>query len=310
MQVGRIVAALVVVGCGPAVGVDEGAAETTGASATTTAASSSVGSASAATTSPGTTGDLDSSTASTDVSSTVSLTAPDTLEPDGGDGPFECDQFLQDCPRGTKCMPWADDGGDEWNATRCTAVAEDPRHAGQPCTVVDSAVSGIDDCDGASMCWNVAPETLMGTCIPFCTGSEAAPICANACDSCSLSSGGVLAVCLPGCDPLGPACVRGDECVPYGDGFVCAPDASGAGGGLGEPCEDVNACDPGLFCATSDTFPDCADSVGCCAPFCNAGAADLCDIDVPGTVCVPWYTEGERPEGCFSSIIGACLLPS
>ena len=36
--------------------------------------------------------------------------------PDGGDEFFECDLFAQDCPAGEKCMPWANDGTEVWNA--------------------------------------------------------------------------------------------------------------------------------------------------------------------------------------------------
>lgn len=315
VRLGRIVAALAVGGCGPTVAADEGAAETAGASATSTGTSSTgvsgtVGSTSAATTSTtqASTGEPDPSTSTTDISSSISLTAPDTFEPDGGEGPIECDQFLQNCPRGTKCMPWANDGGSDWNATRCSTVADDPRHAGEACAVVDSAVSGIDDCDGASMCWNVDPETLIGTCVPFCTGSEVAPVCANTCDACSIDGGGLPVLCLPGCDPLADDCARGEECVPLEGHFVCSPDASGDAGAIGEPCEYVNVCDPGLVCADADSVPDCADAVGCCVPFCDAAATDVCDALLTGTTCVPWYGEGMQPEGCTSSIVGACIV--
>ncbi|MEX1364969.1 MAG: hypothetical protein AB1Z98_17710, partial [Nannocystaceae bacterium] len=33
--------------------------------------------------------------------------------------PPQCSLFAQDCPDGEKCMPWANDGGDAWNATIC-----------------------------------------------------------------------------------------------------------------------------------------------------------------------------------------------
>ena len=49
--------------------------------------------------------------------------------PDGGGISFECDLFEQDCPPGEKCMPWANDGGGAWNATRCSPVADNPATA-------------------------------------------------------------------------------------------------------------------------------------------------------------------------------------
>src|SRR5689334_19955710 len=66
--------------------------------------------------------------------------------PDLGSG-VECDVWIDDCPVGTKCMPWANDGGNSWNATRCTPLAEDPNGIGEPCTVEGSPVTGIDDCE-------------------------------------------------------------------------------------------------------------------------------------------------------------------
>jgi hypothetical protein len=71
----------------------------------------------------------------------------------GGGQTYECDLWKQDCPPGEKCMPWANDGGGSWNATRCTPLAEDPRQPGEPCTVEGSGVSGRDDCDIRAMCW-------------------------------------------------------------------------------------------------------------------------------------------------------------
>lgn len=68
-------------------------------------------------------------------------------EPDGGGTGFECDVFAQDCPPGEKCVPWANDGGGVWNATRCSPVDDDPAAPGEPCTVEGGPTSGIDDCD-------------------------------------------------------------------------------------------------------------------------------------------------------------------
>ena len=78
------------------------------------------------------------------------------------DLPTSCSTFAQDCPPGFKCMPWASDGGNSWNATRCVPIAPDPNAPGEPCTVEGSGVSGLDDCDGTSMCWDVDPDTLEG----------------------------------------------------------------------------------------------------------------------------------------------------
>src|SRR5690606_38571371 len=45
-------------------------------------------------------------------------------DPDVGGGGGECDVFAQDCPKGEKCMPWANDGGGSWNATTCSPVED------------------------------------------------------------------------------------------------------------------------------------------------------------------------------------------
>ena len=56
--------------------------------------------------------------------------------PDGGTEPTDCDIWAQNCPRGEKCMPWANDDGYGWSATRCTPIDDDakvrPRAAARP----------------------------------------------------------------------------------------------------------------------------------------------------------------------------------
>jgi len=233
--------------------------------------------------------------------------SPFLIEPDGGSDFLECDIWIDDCPRGTKCMPWANDGGSSWNATRCSPLAEDPNDVGEPCSIPEYFPGGIDDCGPRSMCWDVDPDTLIGECVAFCTGSESSPSCDDPCTTCRLTGAGVLILCLPVCDPLAPDCDEGEACYPVDDSFECAPDAGGDMGALGEPCEFLNVCDPGLFCAPVETVPDCEGS-GCCTPFCDALAEAPC-AGLPGGVeCIPWFDEGEAPP-CVSGVVGACLLP-
>ncbi len=231
-------------------------------------------------------------------------------DPDGGGVSIECDIWAQDCPEGEKCMPWANDGGSSWNATRCSPVDPAPAQPGDECTVEGSGVSGIDNCEVSSMCWDVDPETNMGTCAAFCMGSEANPVCEDPNTSCVIANEGVLILCLPNCDPLLQDCAEGQACYPIDDGFACAPDAGGEMGLFGEPCEFINVCDPGLFCANADAVPDCAGSSGCCSAFCDltdemAGAA--CPGAAGGQDCVAWYEEGQAPPG-FEDV-GACAIP-
>ncbi len=290
-------------GCGPQV-IDpsEGASTSTTDVATTTQGTT-VGTT---TTGPTTTTSVDD-TSPADSSTDPEMTSLVFIEDPTG-GPVDCDIWDQDCPVGEKCVPWANDGGSSWNATRCAPVAEEPHAPGESCTVEGNAVSGLDDCDYGSMCWDVDPETMMGECVAFCMGTEANPICEDACTSCTINSSGILNLCLPMCDPLGQNCNEGEGCYPVNDTFACAPDASGDMGGVAEVCEFLNVCDPGSACIPPDMLPACEGSYGCCSPFCDVAAADTCDALLPGTVCRPWW-DGGGPQGCSSGEIGVCALP-
>lgn len=206
--------------------------------------------------------------------------------------PSECSTYLQDCAGEQKCMPFADDGGGTWNALGCFPL--DPGELGDPedeCTVEISATSGRDDCGATSMCWNVSPDNNVGTCTPFCTGSPGAPECGPD-RICAQSNGGVLALCEPLCNPVTQDCDKDLLCVPLVDGFVCAPDASGAGGGVGEACQFINDCDPGNFCLEAEFLGGC-ENASCCTPFCN--------LEAPGcegpSVCLAYYEDGAAPLG-------------
>lgn len=228
------------------------------------------------------------------------------FEPDGGGpGGYPCDMFAQDCPPGEKCMPWASDGGNSWNDTRCSPVVDDPDAVGEPCVVFGSGVSGLDTCELGAMCWDVDPDTLEGTCVAFCMGDESNPYCEDENASCQISSDSVLILCLPNCDPILQDCADGEACYWEGDAFMCLPDASEGMGAVADPCEFLNVCDPGLFCANHDDVPGCLGMVGCCSPFCELG--DATPPCLPGQECVPWYEEGTAPTG--QEHIGACVVP-
>ncbi|HWB75674.1 MAG TPA: hypothetical protein VG755_11985 [Nannocystaceae bacterium] len=230
---------------------------------------------------------------------------PETGEPP----PIECDVWMQDCPEGEKCVPWANDGGEVWNATRCAPVEPDPDLPGEACQVEGSPFSGIDTCALGSICWNVDLGTLEGTCVAQCIGSADNPLCADADQGCVTGDDTVLNLCLDFCDPITPACAVGETCIPSGDEFYCAPDASGDEGQHGDPCEMVNGCDPGLFCASVEAVPNCRGAIGCCAEFCDATMApdEQCTGFAEGEECVPWYAQGNAPDGLED--IGICVLP-
>ncbi|MGH1343137.1 MAG: hypothetical protein ACRBN8_16385 [Nannocystales bacterium] len=219
----------------------------------------------------------------------------------GSGGPIDdCDLFEQDCPPGEKCTPWANDGGNSWNATRCTAIVDDPDAAGEPCTVEATVTSGVDSCELGSMCWDVDDETGFGVCTPHCVGSPGAPSCEDPTRVCIMNGGGVLSLCLPTCDPLMDECGDGEGCYPFDNRFLCTVDGSGTGGGLFESCEFVNGCEPGTACVAGDLSAAC-DSAACCTPFCDMTAPDCPDA----LVCFPWYEKGTPPPGTNANV-GVC----
>lgn len=232
--------------------------------------------------------------------------------PDGGGVTNECNQWIQDCPAGEKCMPWANDGGTSWNATRCTPLGPNPAQIGDTCTVEGSGVSGIDDCALGAMCFYVDPKTNTGNCVGMCLGTPDAPQC-DPNQLCSNTNDGVLTLCFPECDPLLQDCVEGGTCVfAYGsEGFGCSLDASGSAGLAGEPCEYINVCALGLFCADAATVPNCAGAIGCCSEYCDLTAPDpsaACTFAADGQECLPWFEEGTAPPDYEH--VGACVLPT
>lgn len=230
-------------------------------------------------------------------------------EPDGGGMAIECNIWEQDCPKDQKCMPWANDGSYSWNATKCVPLDPTPGDLGDPCTVEDSPVSGIDDCKLGAICWDVDLDTNTGECFGLCQGSEANPTCEFDDATCVISGSGVLALCLPFCDPLLQDCDEGEACYPVVDSFRCEPDQSGDEGAYGDACDFLNVCDPGLFCANPEYVPGC-DGNGCCTPFCDISdpnATAGCPGAADAQECVAWYEEGQAPPG--HEYVGGCLVP-
>ena len=290
-------------------GMTTGTTSTSSATGKTTGATGTTGAASTSSTSTSTTGAVSSTTGDATATETGCSFLCDTgcgASP-GLDGvvrcSVECTVWAQDCPEGQKCVPWANDGGSSWNGTKCAPIDPEPKAPGEPCVAPEGGVSGVDDCDGASMCWDVDAETKEGTCVAFCQGTEDEPVCAPG-THCSITSDGVLILCLPMCDPLLQDCPGDDLCIYSSDGFICVLDASGEGGAFGDACEYVNACDAGLVCLNPEYVPDCMGG-GCCSPFCDTTAPNTCPGD--GQECIPWFEEGEAPEGYES--VGFCGIP-
>jgi len=301
-----ILAALVLAACGPSAPLPPVGGDTT---TSTSSAGSSGGPSSSDATS------LGGSSTGPAVSTSSSSEAADGESGcfsvrEGMSLPDDCDVFTQDCPPCEKCMPWANDGGGAWNATRCSPVEKDPGPPGAECSVWGSGTSGMDDCERGSMCWDVDPKTNLGTCVAMCTGSVEEPVCAEPGTGCYIGNDGVIALCLTTCDPIEPDCPVGQGCYFASELWTCVADASGDAGGYGDPCGFVNVCDPGLVCFDASATPGC-EGADCCTELCDLGdpAGDAQCIGAPeGQICQPWYDAGTAPRGYEN--VGVCALPA
>lgn len=256
-------------------------------------------------TSSSTTGDPSSADGTSDETGSVFLVIPDgggcIATGDGNWHCSWCDVTVQDCPKGEKCVPWANDGGDLWNATRCTPVPDDPAGLGEACVAEVSPVSGLDDCELGTMCWEVDPVTLQGICEALCSIDRVCP------DGAACADGEFEPlVCLPRCDPFDPAaCADGEACRDVGSDVLCVP-LSVLPQGLS--CgADEQYCAADQACARQQYLADCAES-SCCTPWCDLSAPDpnLPCAPVPGEICRSLYP-GTAPEGYEH--VGICGLP-
>jgi len=216
---------------------------------------------------------------------------------------YECDQFGQDCRDGAKCVPWANDGGDAWNASKCVEVERAPAAVGEPCVVVDSPVSGLDDCDFGAICFDVDPLTLEGVCVAMCTGSENAPQCPEGL-ACTLAFDEQLNVCLPTCDPLAPSCAADEVCANTADDanggeFLCHPMPPFEPQPYGAPCLDLQLCDAGLMCVGAELVPGCVDE-DCCSLLGDLAAPPVCPD--PMQECLPVFEDDLSKGLCVCGV--------
>jgi len=224
-------------------------------------------------------------------------------------GAPECDVWTQDCADGEKCVPWADDGGTIWNATRCVPVMGNGQ-PGDSCTL-QGEITGIDDCALGSICMRLDNGTDKGICVAQCEGQPEAPSCAELGDACVITNDGVLAICMANCDPVVQDCASGLGCYPLGSNGapVCWPDFSGEGGAYGDPCATGNGCDPGLFCAGQFVVPGC-EHEACCSEFCDLTVADpdaQCSGQAQGQICQSFFFEETPTPGLEH--LGVCAPP-
>lgn len=227
----------------------------------------------------------------------------DPLDTDSG-STAACDSYLQDCPDGEKCNPYADDGGPVWNALGCFPVVPSPKQVDEVCDVVGGATSGFDNCDVGSVCWNVDTKTNIGSCVAQCEGSAKAPACSEASTTCHIANEGVLNLCLLGCNPDGDDCPEGQACYEIDTGSVCAPEADPAPGAPGTSCDDIASCDPGAICVTAAAHGPGCDGQGCCTQECEL-SDPMCDN--PNQICQEWFEDGMVPPG-FEDF-GVCMVP-
>jgi hypothetical protein len=231
--------------------------------------------------------------------------AEEEPEPHGGFVPMddlppisECDIFMQNCPLGEKCVPYAANGG-SWDADKCVPVLGNGM-VGEAC-MYGGIVEATDDCDETSACWDVMDVNgeAIGTCAAFCMGTSDAPICPVG-TSC-LQGNDSLAFCVEGCNPLTQECPNGEACFWATDAFNCIFTTEDVP--TGQPCGYINDCAEGNSCITGSLVPNCL-GAACCASFCDLDCGlGLCPQ--PGTECVPFFENGQAPIG--SADIGVCL---
>ncbi|MEZ4385606.1 MAG: hypothetical protein R3A79_30085 [Nannocystaceae bacterium] len=280
---------------------DDGEATTT----QTTSAGASASSTSGKTTTAGsTTANLSGTDATTDGTgtsttdaTTTDATTDTTDTTDTGVFPEWCNYWDMLCPEGTKC---AFDG--DVSSVQCVAVDRRPKGEGEACTREGGQFDGVDDCGDGLLCWGGAGNE--GTCVPFC--AEGSPYCSDAYE-CAWCQDCALGICMPLCNPLdAEACPEGTLCVPNNGALSCVNDGGGEmPGAYGDPCEFLNVCDPGLFCADASYVPKCQ-GAGCCASFCDL--SDPQCPDLPDVTCLAfWEDENEAPPGLEN--LGVCVVP-
>lgn len=211
-------------------------------------------------------------------------------------------QLDPECPAGHKCTVEGSLGN-----TQCLEIAPDPKGLYEPCKLMGDWLSGLDDCGLGMLCWNT-DENGEGICVGLCDGPESGEcVCVDPAATPSWCQECAVGVCLPGCDPVLQDCANpSDGCYPANEGFSCFLDASGEAGGVNEPCEFINFCDPGLACIEAQTASEACDpqAGGCCTPFCEfpGGACPN-----PDQACAPWFPEGNAPAGLEH--VGICITP-
>jgi hypothetical protein len=237
-----------------------------------------------------------------EVTASQTSQTPTTDQPTTGEVAGDCLLWEQDCPAGAKCVPFDSMNTGVVDSTRCVDLAELPKLGGDPCTS-EGGVVGLDDCDAGLLCWFLDVDGN-GRCTPMCTGTPQQPKCNDGL-VCDVSNGGYLPLCLSTCDPLAPTCAMGQICIWSGSQaqFVCDSDASGDGGGFGDPCEYINVCDSGLTCVAAPNVPGCVDQ-GCCTEYCDVSMAPEGQCSAVEQECLGFFGDAEPTPGLEN--VGFC----
>ncbi|MBV1861795.1 MAG: hypothetical protein KUG77_25470 [Nannocystaceae bacterium] len=292
--------------CGPAVQTPG----TTGGSTSSAPPPGSTGSAVPDPTMGGTsTGVAESTTASSSgapgSSTTGCVDEGPTVEPDPANPESRCLYGEFDCGCGYRCTTYAysQEQWNQWANNGCFPV--DPEHVelGDPCVSENEPWSGFDNCPAGAQCQDYDRDGL-GTCKEFCDLGDPDFECADpeavpyvACQDCGCT-------CEVSCDPRVNDCSEGEGCYLGSTLALCAPDASQEAGAFGDPCEFINACDPGLACLGAEAVPGCDGLAGCCTPFC-----DTDDPQCPeGTECAQIWEPGEAAVPILEGL-GYCVTP-
>ena len=225
-------------------------------------------------------------------------------QPDlGGGVPSGCSEYTQDCPAGHRCAPYRKGGSLTWNTNGCFPIVAEPAGPGESCELSDDASGYLDDCERGSVCWDWDRWAGQGTCVPLALREDADPRCGD-----PMTTEAIIHrrwwLCVPRCDPLDAStCPQQQACYPLRDEFGCVPDGSGDSGAPGDPCEYINACDPGSACIGAAAALDCP-AGSCCLPFC-----DLTDPECPpGLACEPWLPDGGSASP-LDHDVGICIAP-
>jgi hypothetical protein len=221
----------------------------------------------------------------------------------------ECSVWEQDCAMDEKCAPWSLQPDLVPDDVRCCPVVDNPKLAGEECSVEDYFGSCLDDCALGSICLDTDNDGA-GVCQAFCTGVASNPQC-GANEGCLIYFSGVP-FCFPKCDPLVQNCPDGQGCYPSeeavgGTDFLCLPHIGVAQ--LGGPCWLLSNCDPGLVCVTPEFFPGCTAPKGCCTPLCDVTEPGTCDEVDEALDCVSWYVGGQQPPSPELENVGVCVIP-